>query len=227
MKTAIFTAMACMALTTTMASCRIVKVNTKEEFGEETTVTRNVKGFNSIEADMMVDIEYSQTADRVVVIAPEKIQADIKVEVEDSVLNVYLKNEQKYNRMRHKPKIKLICSSPVLKSLELNGAGDITVNHINTPSLSTVINGAGDLDIKGGNIGNLSIEINGAGDADCKNIYGQMLRATINGAGDIELEGKYDKGDFSISGAGSIDISKLECHDYESNVEGVGSIKRK
>ena len=120
-------------------------------------------------------------------------------------------------------------SAPALKSVEVNGATDLSVpGGISSDGpLAIEVNGACDIDINGLKCSVLDVEINGAGDLDISGIDSDEVKIEINGAGDANLSGKTRKACFEVSGAGDIDASKLEAEDIQKNTSGLAKIKTK
>ena len=102
-------------------------------------------------------------------------------------------------------------SLPGELNIEIEGAGEISIEDLTLTSLNVEISGAGKCDIgKVTTTGDVEIEVNGAGEVKA-NVFCQDLSIEINGAGNAVLSGEC-RGTLSCeqSGAGKIDTSNLK-----------------
>ena len=96
-------------------------------------------------------------------------------------------------------------------NIELEGAGDISVNGLTAESLNLEISGAGKCDLSNvTTTGDIEIEVNGAADVNA-NVFCQNLDIELNGAGSAMLSGQC-KGTFTCdqNGASKVDTSNLK-----------------
>ena len=91
-------------------------------------------------------------------------------------------------------------------TLKLGGAGSMKVTDVQCKSMKSTVSGAGGLDVYG---------LNCAG----------LLDASVNGVGGATFEGRSDEAKLKLNGAGVIDVTKLDCKNVRSSVNGIGSIK--
>ena len=229
----------------TLNSCRFVHVsdelNEKVENGEiswmgegsssksitasNNYITReDVTGeFHSLTCNLPGDVIYTPGDCAVKINAPDNILDHVTVINENGTLQI----KSNVGRIRNLKKITVTVSSPVLESVNFNGAVDFNApDGITALNFNAVVNGAGDIDIAGLEANEVNVTVNGAGDADISKIDCDVLTVAINGAGDAVLSGKSGSAELSISGAGDIDARGLDCADINSRVRGVGSIKR-
>jgi Putative auto-transporter adhesin, head GIN domain len=116
-------------------------------------------------------------------------------------------------------KIKVIC--PSLRSLVLNGAGDITTDEVTADSLELTINGSGSiwtaLSVK-----TLTTTIEGSGNVKASG-SADWLEAAVAGSGNLELEDLVAKRAVAaISGSGNAAVHATDT--LVANVSGSGGI---
>ncbi len=107
--------------------------------------------------------------------------------------------------------------------LDIKGAGDVTIDELNTNSFVTKVSGAGDLDVKKGTVNKAEFNVTGAGDIDAFGLQIKDLVADLSGAGDIEV---------SVSGALNANINGAGSVNYKGNptvssdINGIGSLEK-
>ena len=232
------------ATLTTLPSCRFISVS--DEFNEamlnsgfdmsnsgsgeritasDNYITREAMAgdFHSLTCNLPGDVIYTPGDCAVSIYAPDNVMERISVSNENGTLVI----KSNLNRIRNLKKITVNISSPVLESVNFNGAVDFNAPEgITALNFDATVNGAGDIDINGLQANEAEITVNGAGDAKIEGLDCDALMISINGAGDASLSGKAGRADLSISGAGDIDARNLNCSDINSKIRGMGSVKR-
>lgn len=123
-----------------------------------------------------------------------------------------------------------VISVPKLESIMTSGAVDLkTENLQQTANLDITSAGAADIDIKNSSFGNLNITASGAADVKLKSVLmhnsnistagagtvkmdritADTIKADMNGAGELEASGNCKDFKCDLSGAGDINIDKL------------------
>ena len=219
----ILIAAAAVAIGVSSTSCKIVK---KSEYHNSKNVTKtmDISDFNAISNEFMSDIKYTQGPTSFRVSAPEFIMNVMTVEVRDSILIIGTKDEDIH--IDKIEDIEIVCSSPSLKSVQVNGMGDFEWKGGTADDLKLVVNGMGDLKWENGRCDSLEMQINGMGDIECKNITGNSIIGTVAGHGDIDISGKFLSGRLSIEGLGDINAKELDCPALNITVDGMGKVKR-
>lgn len=222
----IMTAATAIAIGLSLSSCVIVKKSEHRNGKDDKLVTRNISlsDFNSISNEFIADVKYTQGPTSFTVSAPQYILDRLSVEVRDSVL--VIGNNKDDGRINDVPNVKVTCSSPNLKSVNVDGMGDFEWKGGTAGNLKLVVNGMGDLKWENGHCESLEMYINGMGDIECKNITGNSIIGAVEGHGDIEISGSFVSGRLSIEGLGDIDAKKLDCPALSTSVDGMGKIKR-
>lgn len=232
------------ATLTTLPSCRFISVS--DEFNEtllnsgfdmsnggsgeritasDNYITREAMAgdFHSLTCNLPGDVIYTPGDCAVSIYAPDNVMERISVSNENGTVVI----KSNLNRIRNLKKITVNISSPVLESVNFNGAVDFNAPEgITALNFDAIVNGAGDIDINGLQANEAEITVNGAGDAKIEGLDCDALMISINGAGDAFLSGKAGRADLSISGAGDIDARNLNCSDINSKIRGMGSVKR-
>lgn len=104
-----------------------------------------------------------------------------------------------------------VVTLPGSLSIEVEGAGDVSVDDLTAESLSLEVSGAGKCDLaKVTTTGDIEIEMNGAGDINA-NVFCQELSVELNGAANAILSGEC-KGAFTCdqNGASKVDLTNLK-----------------
>lgn len=202
------------------------------KWGRIVEETLELPAFNSIEADGVVCIVYTQDSTYSVrVRANEKCLAAYNYEVRDDELNVKLKEEiGKLNKKT--PGVTVYVTAPSLDGVEFSGGGKVKlVGEINLPGKMEVeLNGACHLIVDSLSVGSfdletngasscslnrittkedIEIEINGAGNINA-NVFCQDLRLELNGACQGAFTGECKKLVCEENGASKVDFSKLK-----------------
>lgn len=163
----------------------------------------NVSNFTSVEADVIENVEYVQSADKpsALIYGPDNYVNNFDVFVNNNTL--YIKMEKK-NYMRNVRNVKIVINSSVLNHIVWNGVGNIIMKKLQVDNLKIVNNGVGSVKIA--------------------SFIGDDLDILSTGVGSINVAGKINKGNFVCNGVGSIDADKLETKDLKVKCNGVGSI---
>ena len=144
---------------------------------------------------------YSAPSDTVTL----KIQPNLKEYVEVAESNGILTVRSTKNLTWTGNAPVLTVSSPALRSVTLEGAGEFTAHDaITTETFSFDLGGAG----------------TGTAELDVKD-----LKINMSGAGTMELTGTADTASLKLSGAGSINALELQTRTTDIVMAGVGSVK--
>ena len=232
------------ATLTTLPSCRFISVS--DEFNEtllnsgfdmsnggsgeritasDNYITREAMAgdFHSLSCNLPGEVIYTPGDCAVSIYAPDNILDIVTVRNQNGTLEI----KTNTSRIRNLKHVTVNISSPVLESVNFNGAVDFNAPEgITALNFDAIVNGAGDIDINGLQANEAEITVNGAGDAKIEGLDCDALMISINGAGDAFLSGKAGRSDLSISGAGDIDARNLNCSDINSKIRGMGSVKR-
>lgn len=246
-KTILAIALTALAGLSVMTSCKIVRKEkfVEEIYGQTRAKTFETAEFTSIQLNGASDIEFRQGAPAIWIEAPEKILQRIEIINDNGRLVINEKKPRASKWFDVNCSMRIVCSSPQLNGIELNGSGDINIDSLNTAQLQLEINGAGDVSYRRGTAGVVKLTLNGSGDFDIEDLSGKVLQLNLNGAGDADFEridfdevaidiegagdvaisGKARKAMLRCTGAGEIDAEKFSCPDMTTSADGIGKIK--
>lgn len=188
--------------------------------GTPRTETRNISGFEAIEAGGAVNVEVS-------------VQKDFSVEVEaDDNLLEYIKTETRGNTLRiysqgkisPRSRINVKISMPEINSVEISGASNAIVSNVNSDSIKLEASGASKIKIEGV-AKNLESEASGASAIDAEALKVESADVEANGASKTIVTAINElKAD--ASGASTI-YYMGEPKDVKSKSSGASSVKKK
>ncbi|MBS1774045.1 MAG: DUF2807 domain-containing protein [Bacteroidetes bacterium] len=209
-----------------------------------TTENRSVTFFNAIEisAPLDADITVGGTTSTVQLKGDKKLLEKIKVEVKGDRL-VISKDDGiwPFHLNEH---LSAVINVPSLTALEISGAsdanvkgdiktsnftldvsgaGDVTLASLTADNFTSSLSGAGDLTINGGTVGNATFRVTGAGDVAAFPLVCKQVETHVAGAGDIELTAN-EKLDVHIAGAGSVTYKGAPS--ITSDIKGAGSLEK-
>ncbi len=199
------------------ASCFHVNTNFKGTIngknsikGEGPVITKSFdfKDFDAIRVNGQADLVFIQgEAFEVTLQTQENIFDYVDYRVEGTTLILELKDKQTARAEEYDVTVK----APVLKKLEVNGAGDVRIpgGMMSDDDFKVEVNGAGDLDFTRISCKDLIVRANGAADINAMGIDVQRVDIQVNGAGDVELSGKAGQADLNVNGAGDINATGL------------------
>lgn len=206
----------------TSSSCVIVK-NSETKNDKKITKVIEISDFNSINNNFVADIIYKEGPASLTISGSEYLISKTDIQVKDSMLVI----DGKVDKIKNHQEIDIVCSSPNLRSVIMNGMGDFKWDGGTAADITMTMNGMGDIEWNDGRCNSLNMVINGMGDIDCKNISGNVLKGKISGHGDITVSGSFASGTLDVEGMGDINIKELNCPNLNTSVDGLGSIKRK
>ena len=188
------------------------------------TKSFNVADFDGITSNAPCEVVYTMGATSVTVEAPDNVIENIMVYTEDRTLNIQFDKV----RIRNLKHIKVMVSSRTLQRLNANGTLEFSApDGIGAEDFEAKVNGVADIDIDGLVARTVKVGVNGTADAVIHGLECDSVTVQINGAGDCEISGRAGYGDFTVNGAGSIDIRRLNLDKIDSVIRGAGSISRK
>ncbi len=195
------------------ASCERVE-------GPATSQPRGVDAFHSIElrGTGTLDVLVGERQSLVVEAGGDTLD-QLTTEVRNGRL--VIESRGRWFWQRAGGRLKVRATLPKLNALDLNGAGQITINGLAGGETTLVLSGAGGLEATG-RVDVLTIRVNGAGSIDASRLQAVDVEATVNGAGSIEVDvaGRLDA---TVNGVGSISYSGKPTQ-LNTRLNGVGSI---
>ncbi len=119
---------------------------------------------------------------------------------------------------RNVPPVDIQLSGPALRSVELNGSGDLVLGNVKQDSLSVAIHGSGSASASG-SVDTLRLQIMGSGSARLAQLAAGSARVFIAGSGNADIEPS-DAADIFIAGSGDV---RLHSHPKRLNSKVAGS----
>ena len=210
--TAVVASIATLALVASLAGCKVVPESFK---GTPVTEDRAVTTFDSIELRGIGDITVVAGEElSLSVRADESVIAGVRTSVEGTTL--VISQTDKANNAR----VEIIIHAPTLSSVEVLGAGSITVSGLDEERFAIAVAGAGDATVSGRATTVVAV-LSGAGSIDASGLKGTDVTARLTGVGELSLDASRTL-DAELSGVG--DITYTGDPVVTSKVSGVGEI---
>jgi hypothetical protein len=211
--TAVVASIATLALTASLAGCKVVPSSFK---GDPVTEERAVTAFDSIELRGLGDIT---------VVAGEELSLTVRADksaiagVRTAVVGTTLviSETDKANSGR----VEIVVHAPTLSSVEVLGAGSITVSGLDSERFAIAVAGAGEATISGRATTVVAV-LSGAGSIDASDLKGTDVTARLTGVGELKLDASRTL-DAELGGVG--DITYTGDPVVTSKVSGIGEIK--
>jgi len=208
--------------------------------GKVITQPREVSNFDSIEINYPAQVVVSQgSSESVKVEADDNFLPGLKTEVRGDTLEIFYKVEDGKHVRPTKP-VKITIVVKDLENVNFDGAGELTINGLETDELNVSTSGAGNLELNEITVENLSVSLSGAGNVsasgeaesldliisgvgkfDGKDLHSQSVSANLSGVGSATVWVD-DELDAEISGAGSVNY--YGSADVTRQVSGIGSV---
>lgn len=188
--------------------------------GNAKTETRNVSGFNRVDASNAVNVEITvQNNFSVTVEADDNLLQNIKTEVSGDTLKIYSEEG-----MSTKSKINVKISMPQIEGLELSGASNGNVTNVKADSFEIKASGASKVKIDG-TAKELNAEASGASKLDAENLRVENADVEATGASSAVVSAT-DQLNLEASGASRISYTG-EPKSIKQNATGASSIGKK
>lgn len=210
-----------------MASCKVVLVG---DLGPMKTKAMKVQPFSSIDCGCPASaVNYIQADSfEVVVEAPEKLMAEIKVSDKNGTLTINKNDDDRlFAGNDLSDKIKITIKSPTLTNVEISGSANFyQKGFFKTNSLTLVTSGACVFNLDSVEINNaFDVEMSGAGHLKMKSLKAKTVSIDNSGAQDVT--GKIidaDKIEVETSGAGHVKLNVSNVGSITGEVSGAGDV---
>jgi len=210
--------------------------------GNVITETRKVGDFTSINLDYPAQVFVTQGSSVSVKIeAEDNLLPQLQTQVKNDALQIFYKAEDGKHVNPTKP-VKIMIVVKDLKEVNIESAGELSIDGLETGELYISVSGAGNLklneiavkdlalDLSGagnvtasGDADNFKLVISGFGNYNGKNLHTKIADITLSGAGSATAWVD-DRLDAQISGAGSINY--YGSPNVTKQVSGVGSVSK-
>lgn len=198
------------------------KVRVEEKTSEENKSEdkKDLSGFSKIEIMGPFNTEISVGKDfSVKVEADEKILQNVKTEIEDDTLKIYMQGNNSFQS-----NISVKISMPNLEKIEVNGASKVSAANIKGESLEVKANGASTIKVEG-SVQNLDAEAVGASTIDAENLKTESAEVNSIGASTVTVSPSNSLNAEAV-GASTI-IYAGEPTEVKQESSGASSIKKK
>lgn len=191
-----------------------------EGSGNAKTETRNVTGFNKVEAGGAVNVQITAQKDfSVSVEADDNLLAGIKTEISGDTLKIYSED-----RISPKTSINVKISMPEIVGLELSGASSGNVSGVKSDLVELNANGASKIKIDGEVI-KLNADASGASKIDAENLKTEDADVDASGASSATVAGTEE---LNLNASGASKISYIgEPKRIKQDASGASSISKK
>lgn len=205
-----------------------------------TKQTRKTASFDAIRINCSADVYLTQGNNQSVVVETEKRNQDkILTRVQGNTLVITTKSYISFFTRR----LRVYVEIPTIKSLEVNGSGNIHANSIQGNDLAIAIKGSGDVNVGAlhfdgltahivgsgdlsfsGQVSMLKLSITGSGDAHINNLHGNKADLKVAGSGDIFILGSASEAVVMLQGSGDLRGSQFTVSKAITNQLGSGDI---
>ena len=208
-------------------------------------ITKNIKvtRFDQIYLKGSPTIEYTQSpgASKVQIAGSDNLVDLVECRVEGSTLIVNMKSRTNISYGKE-GRLKILVSSPMLKSASLQGSGDIHLGSLKVEGLdvsltgsgdivaenitcnsdfSALLKGSGDIDVKG-----QLLNLQGSGDLKVAGVTGSEISAMLQGSGDLKVGSTNITSTVTakLSGSGDMDVLDIRANSVSGQLDGSGDM---
>lgn len=175
---------------------------------------RQIDDFTALKSFIAADISYEQgPAPSLKISGGENVLKNLKTEVKDGKLTIELDGNFS---MTHE--IKIVMTSPSLKSVAFSGAGKLTATNLKGDKFKAKLSGSGRVKLSGESE-SVNLSLSGSGNIDASNLRASELDVDLSGSGSIHGYAE-NSAEGDLSGSGSIRISG---HPAERSIDKSGS----
>lgn len=169
--------------------------------GKLATEERAIESFDRIELEGSVDVFVDVGKDQSVTVSTDdNLLENLSTEVIGK--NTLLISSVHSYSTRLGAEVRI--TVPSLRSVELEGSGDIEIRNMSGKLFEVGIDGSGDVLVEG-EVDELDIIVNGSGDVDAADLVAEVAYVDINGSGNVIVYVK-EEIDGNVNGSGDIDI---------------------
>ena len=193
-------------------------------------ITKNIKvtRFDQIYLKGSPTIEYTQSpgASEVQIAGSDNLVDLVECRVEGSTLIVNMKSRTNISYGKE-GRLKILVSSPMLKSASLQGSGDIHLGSLKVEGLDVSLTGSGDIDVKGQlRAKSVNLNLQGSGDLKVAGVTGSEISAMLQGSGDLKVGSTNITSTVTakLSGSGDMDVLDIRANSVSGQLDGSGDM---
>lgn len=174
--------------------------------GPLVTETRSATSFNGLEVSIPGETYFTQdSVYKLELQAQQNVLDEIETVVINNALRIRFRNPN--TRIRTHDGITVRVSAPDIRSLWVDGSGNLLVNGPFTPA-------------------NINLEIEGSGYIRVQDISTSVISTEIDGSGNILIaNGMANEATAKIEGSGQIDVAAVQVKNADARIDGSGTIK--
>ena len=185
--------------------------------GQRSSQRREVPCFGEITVEAGVDLVVKRGSDCVVVIdADSNLIPLIATEVNGARLTVSTTRS-----IQSQGRIQVEATTPQLKRVDIQGASNVKLVSVQSPSLEIVLSGSGEV-AGDGRVGQLDVVVDGSGDVNLGRLRSDNVKVRISGAADAEIYAEQSL-KVDLEGAGDVRYFGNPAH-VEKNISGAGAV---
>jgi len=194
----------------------------RREGGQVETRNFPVSAFDNIELRGAAEVQINIGPEpSVQMTGTSKVLSGADVEVTGSRLEVDFAKGRRW--FGDTGRLKIVITTPTLKELESNGAGDMKLEGLAAGDLEMRLSGAHNVHASG-TIEDLKLELEGAGNVDFRDVTVTKADVTVSGAGNVEVHVENEL-KAEVNGVGAIRYSG-DPQKVDSKLHGLGTISR-
>lgn len=192
-------------LISTQAAC--ANNNKNEKRPEQIEKNFPISGFNSIETELVGNIEILQSSETTLSANGDKdLVENLAVQVEGNKLKLTMKGESKYKKWNNRrPRLTIYISTPGLSKIKSEGVGNIRL-------------------MEKFDADKLIINSEGVGNISAQNLTGNELKIKSEGVGNISMKGTVNNLQIKTEGVGNIKTEELKAKHARVVSDGVGNV---
>ena len=190
-----------------LAGCDLMLIGKDVQFIEPSntiiTEERTVSGFTGIDFSTFGKVVLTQgDTESLTIRGSDNIVPMVKTSVDGGILRIYMEEGINITNMTDENVLIFTITVKDLTSLNLSGAGKVTMD-----SLSTL---------------NLTIDLSGAGQFVLDQLAAETLDVTVSGVGNVEISGEVATATIELSGAGPVNAQDLQIETANVTLSGIG-----
>ncbi len=138
---------------------------------------------------------------------PEKVLERLKIEIDGSTLSISRKSRGWLKGWNDDGHALVTVTMPLIKSAELAGSGDFTIDRVETPEFEANLAGSGNLAVKSAQVEKLEVSLAGSGDVTLAGVT-KTIDISLAGSGNVKAKDiSATEASISIAGSGNVDAS--------------------
>jgi hypothetical protein len=213
-------------LTISLAACNVMLERAENSeivsgSGNVVTETREVSGFTAVTLEGFGEVIIDQNgSESLTITTDENFMPYLETEVRGDTLFIRTQEDVIFTDIA---KLTFLIEAASLDSVELSGAGSMTISNLDTDRWQATLPGAGSITVSGQATAQ-TVELSGAGSYDAAGLESQEAAIHNSGAGTAVVMVSDDL-DVTIDGLGSVEY--IGDPQVTQEINGVGSVRQR